>query len=317
MRPFRIFFCHRTEDQARVAALQNELREAFANFGFEDVGLKVPHCADWQAIAAPLIRDADLVVCVVGATTSQSEPVAWELAQANAHQRPLLIRRLAPSDRLPSVVTSLPAPLWRVDEVARDVVAALLDVALVPHPDPTQQDRILSQYTTMVTSWEALVNRRQTVNTFYLSACAALLTGLGVLLPLSKDLPGIQLALGIIILALVGAVIAHAWQTTLTAYGTLSTAKAQVVTTLEQRLPVRLFDAEWLALQSRRYTSTTSTDRLTARVFQVLFVITLVLAGLWVLHDAPISLHCQPAVATPFSAPSTPQAASAAMKPAP
>ena len=82
MQTFRIFFSHRTEDQDQVKALQAELRAAFSNLVFEDVGALVPHAADWQAHAEPLIQQADLVVCVVGRTTRVSAAVTWELQQA-------------------------------------------------------------------------------------------------------------------------------------------------------------------------------------------------------------------------------------------
>jgi hypothetical protein len=136
---------------------------------------------------------------------------------------------------------------------------------------PPSSDSIWNQYQVMVESWEALISRRQTVNTLYVTADAALLAGIGAVASSTDKTGVIGAALGGAVLAFLGWALSYNWRRTLVSYGKLSNAKATVITTLESFMPARLFDAEWKVLQTTRYQSTTEADTETARSFMILF----------------------------------------------
>ena len=80
---------------------------------------------------------------------------------------------------------------------------------------------------------------------------------------------------GSTMLSALGALLSLNWIQTIVSYGTLSQAKSKVVLALETYMPAKLFDTEWAVLESKRYRSTTSSDKRTAQFFFLLFLIIL------------------------------------------
>jgi hypothetical protein len=125
--------------------------------------------------------------------------------------------------------------------------------ALIPggRPVPSWEGaRVFELYKLMVASSEALVARRQGVNTFFLTANGALLTGIGLVLKSGGEHR--LLAAGILGLALAGALLAYAWRSLLISFGQLNTGKFAVITRLEELLPASIYAAEWKALAEGR-----------------------------------------------------------------
>jgi len=168
------------------------------------------------------------------------------------------------------------AILWNAAKVAGYIGEMLIPRALFLKHDwskgPPEATAIWQQYRLMVLSWESLIQRRQTVNTVYITANSALLAGIGILASSLDKLGSIWAALGVMVMAFLGIALSFNWHRTVLSYGTLSRAKSKVVTALEEYMPARLFDAEWRVLEAKRYKSTTATDNQTALFFLVLFV---------------------------------------------
>ena len=108
----------------------------------------------------------------------------------------------------------------------------------------TQQ--AIDLYKIMVESSEGLVRRRQGVNTFFLTMNGALLTAYGLIVQsYSGDRIG---AIGIIVLAIAGAILSGAWRSLITSFGQLNKGKFQVIHTMERYLTAAIYTAEWEAL---------------------------------------------------------------------
>lgn len=117
--------------------------------------------------------------------------------------------------------------------------------------DPTRHgDQLFDLYKLMVASSEALVARRQGVNTFFLTANGALLTGIGLLV--QKHGADRLTALAVLTLALTGGILVIAWRSLLVSFGQLNTGKFQVINRLEELLPAAIYSAEWKALGEGR-----------------------------------------------------------------
>lgn len=111
-----------------------------------------------------------------------------------------------------------------------------------------QEDRaqVFNLYKMMVDSSEALVGRRQAVNTFFLTMNGALLTASGLLVQNSDNA---RLgALGVMILALAGLLLSLAWRSLINSFGQLNTGKFKVINTIERHLDLAIYAAEWEAL---------------------------------------------------------------------
>lgn len=266
-----IFFAHRTCDRDKVIELQKQLKKLLPDLGYEDLSQYVPSNQHWKDTAGKLIEMADAVICIVGPTTYESEPVAWEIERAVEAKRPLFISVLEPSHILPAIVhdRALDHQAWEATSLAASLGTILIQRAVFNSREDIQS--ILTQYGIMVESWESLINRRQGVNQLYLSAAAALIAAIGALIGLAKDLRGFNIAIAVFIMASLGLLLCWNWHRTISSYGTLSQAKSKVISAMETVLPVRLFDAEWKVLQHKMYTSTTQTDKRTIEIFMGLF----------------------------------------------
>lgn len=136
--------------------------------------------------------------------------------------------------------------------------------ALLPNGEPSKDelDRVFELYKLMVGTSEALVGRRQGVNTFFLTVNGAMLTAIGLVLQGGGEQR--LVAGGIFILAVTGGILCLAWKSLLQSFGQLNTGKFAVINRLEERLPARVFTAEWTALaegkDKRIYLSFTSRE---------------------------------------------------------
>ena len=158
-----------------------------------------------------------------------------------------------------------------------------VDAELFAGGEPTESDRdaLLAQYQVFVQTSEALVSRRQGVNTFFLSVNSAILAVVGLLLRdgESADLESFM----IVGLGFVGVALCKVWRRLIKSFGQLNTAKFDVILAIEKRLPARMFAAEWKPLEhGMKYASFTETESRTACIFAV-FQSLLVGAGLWLL----------------------------------
>jgi hypothetical protein len=166
-----------------------------------------------------------------------------------------------------------------------------IDRILLQHGNPqSESDKavLVELYKMMVESSESLVNRRQAVNTFFLTVNGAILTATGLLIRFEGDLR--LKALGVAVVALTGAILSAAWRSLIRSFGQLNTGKFKVINRLESLLPVAIYSAEWEALDrgenSKVYRSFTSREIwapniLVVRYFLVIVGALLVAGGIW------------------------------------
>ena len=148
----------------------------------------------------------------------------------------------------------------------------------------TEASTLLEQYKLFVGTSEALVSRRQQVNTFFLSVNSILLAAAGLLIreKTANSLVGPAL----IVLGMGGMALCFAWRRMIVSFGQLNRGKFDVIHALERRLPARTFAAEWVALgegkDPSKYKPFTRTESLTPWIFGVLETL-VVVAGvvLW------------------------------------
>jgi len=162
---------------------------------------------------------------------------------------------LIPFDQLPADVAQADEPfLAAIHEVAKTHgptvgLATDFDKNLFPNGLPqTEKDhsQLLELYKLMVNSSEALVGRRQGVNTFFLTINGALLTAIGVVLGQHPDRR--LKAMALVVLAFNGIVLSQAWRSLIRSFGQLNTGKFAVINRIEELFPAAIYLAEWKAL---------------------------------------------------------------------
>lgn len=109
-----------------------------------------------------------------------------------------------------------------------------------------QSKEVLDLYKIMVGSSESLVQRRQAVNTFFLTINGALLTASGLIVQSSQNEQ--MGAWGVAVLAVAGLILCGAWRSLITSFGQLNRGKFKVINTIERHLKSAIYAAEWEAL---------------------------------------------------------------------
>lgn len=140
----------------------------------------------------------------------------------------------------------------------------LSEVLFPSGPPQTDESSLqtMELYKIMVGSSEALVSRRQAVNTFFLTMNGALLTASGLLVQNSSG--SRWGALGVSVLSIAGAILCLAWRSLIRSFGQLNRGKFAVINTVERYLTTAIYAAEWEALgrgeDPKIYTSFTSRE---------------------------------------------------------
>jgi len=110
-------------------------------------------------------------------------------------------------------------------------------------PDKSSQDKDLVEiYKLLVEMADRVSERRQSANSFYLSVNTAIIGGAAYL---SQSAFG---ELGTLAVSAAGIAICFLWVRSVVSYKSLNAAKFEVITTLEDRLPVSPFKDEWAIL---------------------------------------------------------------------
>lgn len=185
---------------------------------------------------------------------------------------------------------------WRRDAAAdqskkgksdRLALAQAAEAALFPNGPPVNErdrEQFFELYKLMVASSEALVNRRQGVNTFFLTINGVLVTAIGLFL---RNGGGDEVRLqagGILVLALAGILLCYAWRSLLNSFGQLNTGKFVIINRMEKALPAAIYDAEWEALgrgdDPSVYRSFTTRETVVPVAVGFLYLLTAILSAL-------------------------------------
>ena len=133
---------------------------------------------------------------------------------------------------------------------------------------------------------EKLVARRQTVNTFFLSVNALLLSIVGIVLRETIKTP--MAFIGVIAIGASGILLCLAWRRLINSFGQLNTAKFAIIYLLEECLPAAPFKAEWEVLRERKdkkkYIPFTKTESTTPIIFIVLYGIAILGTSFYLLN---------------------------------
>ena len=156
-------------------------------------------------------------------------------------------------------------------------------------PDtPESKAQYFELYKMMVASSEALVARRQGVNTFFLTINGLLLTAIGLFVQSGRE---VSLgAGGILVLAVAGLSLCLAWRTLLVSFGQLNAGKFVIINAMEHQLAGAIYEAEWEALgrgeDDAVYRSFTTRETWVPVLLGLIYVVAIVVAfllwtGIW------------------------------------
>ena len=163
-------------------------------------------------------------------------------------------------------------------------MSAPVDTDVFPDGPPPSQEIPLEQYKLMLGTIESLESRRQTLHTFFMSINSLFLAAIGLLAKESLDTA--EVAGGVMVLAIAGAVLSASWRRQLASYEAVASSKWTVINAFESCMPSRPFCAEYEVLKQKHYRSFTKNEAVIPKAFVVLYGLafaagaTLLLAGL-------------------------------------
>ena len=307
-----IFIVHSGKDSSEVKRIEKRITDKAheANILLLENGGRY-----WKNEAGQRIRDAQMVLFVVGENSNKSSNIDWELKQALRHNKPVYCYRLNKDYMINECLygkdkfTSQKKLL--ADEVGKDVDLRRIKERNLPadikdrealaveeivnrvknfengnYPlftqtiDDGNRDALLEQYKIFLETSENLVSRRQSVNSFYLSANTALITIMATLITIFGNLT--EKVLICILVSIVGVILSASWLGILESYGVLNSSKMKVIRIIERELPALLYDTEWVVmsdrLNSRKYVSFTDSEKKTPKIFVILYIILIIIA---------------------------------------
>jgi hypothetical protein len=146
---------------------------------------------------------------------------------------------------------------------------------------------LLEEYKLFVETSEKLVARRQTVNAFFLSMNAALISAVGVIMGQAASKIDVALS-GVIGIGLAGILLCISWRRLVNSHRQLNTGKFVLIENMEKYLPAALFKAEWHALgkgqDNKKYMPFTRTESVLPFVFILLYAVAAIVSLVYLIN---------------------------------
>lgn len=138
---------------------------------------------------------------------------------------------------------------------------------------------LLEQYKLYVDIADKVSERRYQANSFFLAVNTALITGIAGFYGLAHRT--LNERNWVILAAIAGIILCTAWRRLIHSYSQLNAGKFKIIHLLEQRLPAKLFKAEWDALNQgdgSLYTPFTKTELNVPVIFILLYAAVAILS---------------------------------------
>lgn len=256
---------------------------------------------NWKKDAVKKIKYAQMVLVIIGEDASQpckSDTMGWEVREALRFNKHIVLHNIMDyplpgylymmdrftKQRVPVAdLMPLSAIKERIDNYAKGYYPIFSShyAGLEQSEQSKHAGELLAQYEMFQRSSEDLVARRQSVNSFYISANSAIVSLQGAVIGLVDDPAKFYVVL---FMCLTGIILDISWISLLDAYGTLNGAKMKIISLIENELPVKLYDTEWMVmsdkLNNKKYRSFTDSEKRIPKIFILVFSIVILVFGI-------------------------------------
>ena len=283
----KVLTIYDSECRPEVEKLRKEITD---RFGKKTI-LKIkkpegPHLKhSWHRDAVRMIKLADMVVYVVSEHSAKNSE--WEIKQSLAHNKYILCLKLSDdveiNESLYVFDKNLKEKICLADVVTdKEVIFSTIksfndDSYIKLTNDDYDVNVLLEQYKIFSSSAESLVERRQNMNSFYISANTALITIAATTFALSESSNIIPKLAIVLALSIPGVLLNVSWQRTMQSYYLNNRGKMKVLSMMEKHLAALSYDAEWKAMKNRyskeRYVSFTENERKLPLVFILCYLL--------------------------------------------
>lgn len=141
---------------------------------------------------------------------------------------------------------------------------------------------LLEQYKLYVEMADRISSRRSKANTFFLSVNTLMVTAIGILSKLESGFKTLSLW-WVLTTSLAGILFCWTWLSIINSYRQLNTGKFKVINTIEQKLPLTMYKAEWSYLKPEReisrYKQLTVVEILVPIIFGGVYFVLMIMAA--------------------------------------
>lgn len=282
-----VFIIHSGEDMDAIFRKKEELCQ---KCGKAKVLLLEYRKFMWKQEAKQMMRQAQMILYIVGKNSWQSKNINWELKKALKYHKSIVFLKLDPSYAVNKILLSKD-PFTHEDLILADEADSIDDVSQIitnyeqgnyinvlneqnTVPEELSRAELFEQYKLFSETSEALVNRRQNVNSFYITANTAIITIAAT--AFSTDVDFLSKLIITIALTIPGILLNHSWRQILRSYGITNSSKMKVLSVLEKHLSASLYDAEWEVMSNKYnkepYVSFTDSEKALPLIFIVVYV---------------------------------------------
>ena len=262
----KLFVIHRFRDKKRAKTRLKELAQKFS-LEFQLFFLDSSSSEQWKSNALNAIDEAEAIVVFNRSSCEESENATWEIEKAT-HSGKEIVDISANGE----------------DKASADKLKLLYDLKDEFDACFSSDHRdTLELYKIMLESSEALIQRRQKTNAFFITVIGSLLAIAGLLVKtgaINSESYGILYGFSV-----VGLLLCNSWRNLIDNYGKLNKAKFDVILRLEKDLGAQIYSAEWVALgkglRPKKYKSFTSTEKNVPLYFGLLIMALTLVAVFW------------------------------------
>ena len=240
----------------------------------------------WKLDARKQIKKAQIVLFFVGELSYSSKYIGWELEEAIKYNKQVIIIKLGINNESHNVLSQrdnfsrkskLYGKIKSLDELIEMVNKHENGEYALFNSSYTDEDKsiLLEQYKLFLETSEALVDRRQKVSNFFITANALIVSLSGTVMTLSID-NKLKMIAGAL-LSIVGIILSISWMNLLTNYGKLNSSKMKIISMIEKQLPAAIFDTEWAvlsdSLNNKKYISFTENEKRVPKTFIAIYIL--------------------------------------------
>lgn len=147
---------------------------------------------------------------------------------------------------------------------------------------------LLEQYKLYVEMADRISTRRSKANTFFLSVNTLLVTVIGILTRLESGFEILNPS-WVLTTSFAGILFSWTWLSIINSYRQLNTGKFKVINTVEDRLPLAMYKAEWSYLKPKgkpsRYKQLTVVEVLVPKIFGGVYLALFVIAAILLVNS--------------------------------
>ena len=240
----------------------------------------------WHKDAMKMMKCADIIVFALSPKAATNPNVEWELKKARKLRKYIVCLPMVPGTKLQN------KSLFDIDKETKTEVcyAEVLEsreklfsiiegfnrnAHIKLFHDDIDPVILLEQYKIFSETAENLITRRQNVNSFYISANTALITIAGTIFAVGSDENFISKLAVVLALSIPGILLNISWGRMLQSYFINNQGKLKILSMIEEKLAVSLYDAEWKAMKNKyskkKYVSFTDNEKTLPWVFSVFY----------------------------------------------